>query len=270
MVLPYLEQTSIYNAINFSMGCDDNSTTLPYLTNSTAINSNIKTFVCPSDPQAGTADRNGTTNTNNYYGCVGTTMYWSSISNTNVVTVNLSSTGLFTFQQCYGLNTCTDGSSNTIAFAEACVGSSTLVIGQRLSGIVNVSALTPYETIDGSVNQGTTYAVPALQACQTAWATQSGTVDTYHGDDWANGCMSKTLFNTIGTPNYNKNSFTHCSRIASGNLSDISNASSFHPGGVNVTLGDGSVRFIKNTVNPVTWYALGTKGGGEITSSDQY
>jgi prepilin-type N-terminal cleavage/methylation domain-containing protein/prepilin-type processing-associated H-X9-DG protein len=40
-------------------------------------------------------------------------------------------------------------------------------------------------------------------------------------------------------------------------------ARSFHTGGVNAALADGSVRFFANTVNPVAWTALGTRGGGE-------
>jgi prepilin-type processing-associated H-X9-DG protein len=43
-----------------------------------------------------------------------------------------------------------------------------------------------------------------------------------------------------------------------------------HPGGVNVTMGDGSVRFIKNTVNPYTWWALQTIKSGEVVSADAY
>jgi len=43
-----------------------------------------------------------------------------------------------------------------------------------------------------------------------------------------------------------------------------------HPGGVNVTFGDGSVHFIKATVAPQTWWALGTRAGGEVLSADQY
>jgi hypothetical protein len=39
---------------------------------------------------------------------------------------------------------------------------------------------------------------------------------------------------------------------------------------VNVTIGDGSVRFIKSTVNYLTWYALATQSGGEVVSSDSY
>jgi len=48
------------------------------------------------------------------------------------------------------------------------------------------------------------------------------------------------------------------------------NPSSNHPGGVNVGLMDGSVRFIKNTVALPTWWALGTRNGGEVISADAY
>ena len=45
---------------------------------------------------------------------------------------------------------------------------------------------------------------------------------------------------------------------------------SYHPGGVNTLFGDGSVRYIKSTVNANTWHALGTIGGGEVVSADSY
>ena len=45
-------------------------------------------------------------------------------------------------------------------------------------------------------------------------------------------------------------------------------ASSRHPGGVNVLFMDGSVKFIKNSINYNTWYAVGTHNGGEVISAD--
>ncbi|WP_152051487.1 DUF1559 domain-containing protein [Tautonia marina] len=45
---------------------------------------------------------------------------------------------------------------------------------------------------------------------------------------------------------------------------------SFHPGGVNMTFGDGSVRFIKDTINPYVWWSLQTIQGGEVISADQF
>jgi len=47
-------------------------------------------------------------------------------------------------------------------------------------------------------------------------------------------------------------------------------ARSLHPGGVNVALADGSVRFVKNTVNVNVWRAVGTRNGGEVVSADAY
>jgi prepilin-type processing-associated H-X9-DG protein len=43
-----------------------------------------------------------------------------------------------------------------------------------------------------------------------------------------------------------------------------------HPGGINVCFGDGSVRFIKNSINRTIWWSLGTKANGEVISADSY
>jgi prepilin-type processing-associated H-X9-DG protein len=45
---------------------------------------------------------------------------------------------------------------------------------------------------------------------------------------------------------------------------------SYHPGGINTLLGDGSVRFVKSTIDGNTWCALGTVGGGKVISADKY
>ena len=45
---------------------------------------------------------------------------------------------------------------------------------------------------------------------------------------------------------------------------------SLHPGGINALFGDGSVRFIKDSVNVVTLRNLVTPNGGEVISADQY
>ena len=275
-ILPFIEQTAVYNSINFNLGCEDDNTTLAYKVNQTGTNSNIKTFVCPSDLNAGKPDHNSTSNTNNYYACVGTSMYFSQIgtnapfASLNVKNINMPSTGLFTFQQSYSLATCIDGSSNTIAFAEAVVGNQSQILGQKLTGVQSVAAIQPFEALDGSINQGAN-AKAALQICQQVWQTKTGgTVDDQRGENWAHGCMAMTLFNTLAPPNIYNDSFTNCSRIGSTARSDLSNSDSYHSGGVNVGMADGSVKFIKDSVNVLTWYALGTRAGGEVISSDSY
>jgi len=46
--------------------------------------------------------------------------------------------------------------------------------------------------------------------------------------------------------------------------------SSLHPGGVNLLMGDGAVRFVKSTVSVSTWRAIGTRAGGEVVSADSF
>jgi prepilin-type processing-associated H-X9-DG protein len=43
-----------------------------------------------------------------------------------------------------------------------------------------------------------------------------------------------------------------------------------HPGGCNVLMGDGSVRFAADRINQATWMALSTIAGGEVISADQF
>jgi prepilin-type N-terminal cleavage/methylation domain-containing protein/prepilin-type processing-associated H-X9-DG protein len=45
---------------------------------------------------------------------------------------------------------------------------------------------------------------------------------------------------------------------------------SLHPGGANFAFADGSVRFLKNSINLITYCALGSRNGGEVVSSDAY
>ena len=47
-------------------------------------------------------------------------------------------------------------------------------------------------------------------------------------------------------------------------------ASSLHPGGANFAFCDGSVKFLKDSINPPTLWALGSINQGEIISADSY
>ncbi len=50
----------------------------------------------------------------------------------------------------------------------------------------------------------------------------------------------------------------------------IASFGSAHPGGANFLMGDGSVRFIKQTIAPAVYSGLGTRAGGEVISADSY
>ncbi len=273
-MLPFIEQTQVYNAINFNWGCEDSTTVLCYLINQTGTNAQIKAFICPSDPRAGKPDHNDTTNTTNYYACVGTTMTWGLLgnqapwANLNVLSINMPSNGLFTWQASYGINSCTDGTSNTIAFAEAAVGSQNLSPRGRLIGLQGVGISLSDMVFDAASNPNAVARV--IQQCSTAWnSTGTGYIDLQRGENWAHGSMAMAMFNTVVTPNAYNDTWTHCGLNAS-SRAVLSNADGYHPGGVNTTMADGSVKFIKDTVNQRTWWALGTRAGGEVISSDSY
>jgi prepilin-type processing-associated H-X9-DG protein len=52
--------------------------------------------------------------------------------------------------------------------------------------------------------------------------------------------------------------------------SNFVNANSNHPGGANFLFTDGSVKFVKDSINMQTYWALGTRNGSEVISSDSY
>ena len=98
---------------------------------------------------------------------------------------------------------------------------------------------------------------------------------------WAMGSTGFTMFNTIVPPNSKQYPWNECSFIGSGsggvpswpnaaNGMNFANASSNHAGGANVMFGDGSVKFIKDSINMNVWWGLGTRNGGEVISADAY
>ena len=110
-----------------------------------------------------------------------------------------------------------------------------------------------------------------LNACNTAFASRAG-INNLRGIFWEVGSLGMTMFNTIVPPNSTTYRWGDC-RFTSGgypNDATFANTSSNHPGGVNVLMADGSVKFVKNSINQGTWWALGTRGDGEIISADSY
>ena len=135
-ILPYIEQTAIYNAINFNWDVD-------YIGNLTSFNTQMKIYLCPSDINAyGAQSGNGfaTTASNCYFGCIGTTtniLGGGTTANPN--NSNVPTTGLFAWQQTKTIAAVIDGTSNTIAFVESTVASTFANPRQRLIGLTGVT-----------------------------------------------------------------------------------------------------------------------------------
>ena len=271
----YVEAGAIYNAINFSF--DPNSTG----PNLTAYQSKIASFLCPSDGNTGTLKRNicsyvGNMGTTTLYqqGTTASPPYANNI-NGNPASQPFAGTGLFFYATSYGLNATIDGSSNTIAYSETLLGNDIAGTYYRGNSVVNVSTGDPSAVLSDArtnVTAVTAAALACAQALKTKAATGSGEVFGSTGSQWISGVMAYNLFNTIVPPNNNQYAFGGCKFRGSGVLEgvNIMNAQSNHPGGVNACFADGSVKFLKNTINQVTYMGLGTRAGGEVISSDAY
>jgi prepilin-type N-terminal cleavage/methylation domain-containing protein/prepilin-type processing-associated H-X9-DG protein len=282
LLLPYVEQGPLYNAANFNWNCCYVSAQSD-ATNSTIYNTRIASFLCPSDGIAGQQ------NINSYHGCIGTsTIQYPSDGNT---------TGIFRVYN--SVNSCasvtlaavTDGTSNTIAFGEGLVGDygkNDNYRGNGMSGVPDpTGGLVPNSMPGNNAESNPTAVLQALNSCNTFWRSSALAscvgyppcdgvgLKQYDGQLWALGERGYTLFNAIVPPNSKQYPWRSCRFGAScpscaPEGSSFINSSSYHPGGCNFAFADGSVRFIKDSVNMLTYESLGTRAGGEVISSDSY
>jgi hypothetical protein len=122
----------------------------------------------------------------------------------------------------------------------------------------NVTSPLPYYNMCRAVNRATA-------KLQTGQGYDSGPYQI--GGAWHNGYAPQTGYTHVMPPNT-------WSCVANGgggaNNQGAHTASSRHPGGVLVLFGDGSTRFIKDSIAKETWWALGTKANGEVVSADAY
>jgi prepilin-type N-terminal cleavage/methylation domain-containing protein/prepilin-type processing-associated H-X9-DG protein len=306
LILSYMEQSQIYSAINFSFSC---MWSYGAYANATAVQTVVNTFLCPSDnnvdkggpPIQGVAGPGGwggnntfPPNINNYRGSIGTTTsIYNWPPNTGYACCNPNpfsigggppwahpaSTGMFAYYLSYGIVDCTDGTSNTILYSESLVGdpsgnpltTSYLRRNNGTSGVTSLGGGSPIQSVsDASSLSWQGVIIPAIQACSKQMAANIGTT-TDSGNRWAWGATGQSLFNTVVPPNYATWNGCRYNCTGCGEEDTVfSNATSNHPGGVNVLMSDGSARFMKNTVSPQTWLGLGTKANGEVIDSSTY
>ena len=290
MMLSQLEQSAMYAAINFSLG-NNAANSYGYYANSTVTGMRVATFLCPSDPNAGytsvirSADGRTDMLDLSYVGSAGTTTSSPNNSATTNPWATQGSTGIFWWFKAYGIQSVTDGTSNTIAFSEALVSNNggannlastayALYPGNSMTGIAGAggeAGCTTGAAQQYDANQNQVGVLAGLQACSTAWNAHQG-FSNCRGIFWEVGSLGMTMFNTIATPNSQLYPWGDCRCTGGGYPNDatFANATSLHPGGVNVMMADGSVRFVKNSISMNTWWALGTRANGEVVSSDSY
>src|SRR4029077_11378998 len=94
-------------------------------------------------------------------------------------------------------------------------------------------------------------------------SVQAGNSYTWKGDWWLADLFP---YSHTSTPNRKSCFYADVPGRPYSAITSVITASSRHPGGANVAFADGSVRFIKSSVNPLTWAAIGSVNGGEVVS----
>ncbi|WZP00866.1 DUF1559 domain-containing protein [Isosphaeraceae bacterium EP7] len=250
-LLPYIEQSPLYNAQNFNVHFTSAD-------NSTVTSTQISALSCPSDGAAAVPDKRSLGYNmyyTNYRGCAGTAYQVGRYSEPNCDPAYsakaAAADGMLYFYSNVKISGITDGTSNTMILGELAYGK-----------------------------------LPVDERWDWVW--------------WNSGNNADTLFNTLFPVNPQRKinqGYTNTGTLGANVSIAYHSASSFHPGGINAGFCDGSVRFIKDTINTMPydattglpigmapdsngilrvvppaqrgiWQAISTRNGGEIVSSD--
>jgi prepilin-type processing-associated H-X9-DG protein len=271
VTLPQLEQTPLYNALNFSIP-------MGYAGNQTAAFTQVATLLCPSESL--TAKPGSPMGTMNYaanFGGPSPIRQWTGILVPSPYPNDPFTTWVNGNNAYFGFASVTDGTSNTAMFSEKLIGllsdfdvkrNSIDAIRSEFTASVDL----PTSVIDtGNVQ----LALKFVQACSAIPGTQVDAIGASNGNGWS-WLYSWPEFSTSESYSHfmvpNSLSCTYPSDPFPGwgGVFAAVTASSNHPGGVNVGFADGSVRFVKNSVSVQTWWALGSRNLGEVISSDSY
>ncbi|HWE40249.1 MAG TPA: DUF1559 domain-containing protein [Isosphaeraceae bacterium] len=252
----YMEQANLANAINYSL-------TYSAKANTTVTFTVLNFLHCPSDPGpfydlpnlGATGD--GTTS---YGTCDGDWYVWS--VNWPAAAVGPKNKALFGPVYSRTIASVTDGLSNSMAVSEGTIGHlqsrhCSSAAGTDPPGFVS-SSMTQPAPGQASIAMLATL----ISSCANPPAPVGHT-------RWSNGGVYYSGFTTACPPNQPID-WDWVDENDGGPTWMSLSASSLHPGGINVLFADGSVKFIKNTIAPTTWSALGTIAGGEVVSADQY
>jgi prepilin-type N-terminal cleavage/methylation domain-containing protein/prepilin-type processing-associated H-X9-DG protein len=242
-LLAYAEQASVFNSMNVP-AFPASGVRYPNAEsseNGTALKLRLDLFLCPSDrtPRSYPGV--------NYPANLGAIPGWATDYRSGV------NGGPFSGFETRRATDITDGLSNTAAFSERLIGGENPGSYDRRRDLWYAGGLgvTPTEVV--------------VKVCA---GLQSPNPDAYtdSGSLWIMSVLGTTTYNHITPPNWNGPDCVL--NYASGSLIVVGDgtytARSNHYGGVNVLLLDGSVRFVKNSINMTTWRAISTRADGDV------
>ena len=224
-ILPQMEQSATYNAINFNI-----SMILP--DNNTAQYTRISAYLCPSDVAPDRVPVRDKTNSTTIYN-VGTANYLGVYGTGEIGEAAGLGNGTFFRNSRIGITQLTDGSSQTLA------------VGERSHNL-------SYATWTGRTIGGWLFTTASFE----------GGTNKFNPSPEESFCM------ILGPIEFqDANGLPRTPNFPAAHVEDYA---SRHPGGVNFLFGDGSVRFVKNSISPRVYGSLATRNGGEVVSADSY
>ena len=264
-MLPQLEQQPLYNAINFNVLFQD-----PTGASNTVAFTQVGMFLCPSE--------NIKTRPRSPWGCMNYMGNYGGPGCISRANGAIAPTGnpWYTNANCasFGTEGFTDGTSNTAMFSERLFGISgnpVLYPGNPTAkrAIFPVSMSMPPDAGNAAM------ALSFVQQCQALPSTTASSYSNLGGAFWI--CSMAYTTNNNAYTHFNTPNKLSCSSTGGG--AEDSNwggsqaaitATSNHSGGVNIGFADGSVKFMKDSVSIPTYWAVGSRNGGETISADAY
>jgi prepilin-type N-terminal cleavage/methylation domain-containing protein/prepilin-type processing-associated H-X9-DG protein len=249
-LLPFVEQSAAFNALNMSQVHNDAAGT-----NFTVRTMQINTLLCPSDGNVPV----GTTTAAGQTKQVANTNYPNNIGTFARINGNTYDGPAYEAGATLGptvtLATVSDGTSNTVVFSEWVKGK-------------NDTTSNGFQQVYRSSDASTSTTATLTQLSSDCQATSLTPVYGQKGGEWLDhNIPNGGGYSHVMTPNKKACYF---SDVSASKTYSMVGASSNHSGGVNTSFLDGSVRFIKESVNKNTWWALSTKAGGEVIDASSF
>lgn len=267
-ILPQLEQQPLYSAFNFNRDA-----AVP--ANYTVGFNQIASLLCPSDQvNLRVVEPWAMTSYHGNWGGPGVIRNWSGTIVPHHARTPQQWWGVDSNLGVFGFEGIVDGSSNTALFSEKLVGlapneTTTPDGAEGRRGIWTLGALNA-DTRDPAQADATLAQCRSVSGPSRSTAGGSYLVGAHYSLSypwhWSNNAYSH-----FNTPNG-----MSCVPASDGGGPEwggrtaLITATSNHPGGVNVCMADGSVKFAKDTINPRTWWAVGTRKNKDIVSGDAF
>jgi len=232
-ILPYMEDEALHGLVDFDqplmLGSGGSQTINPV--HLEVVKSIVPIYLCPSDGQEPLYDANSAR-------WAGTSYVVNAGTGTPNYAFTVKLDGLFWYLSDLRLAKIKDGMSRTMLMSECILGNNIETMASQRSDPRQYASFGGQGAIDDTI-------------CETCsrWAGN-------RGGSWIWGREFNTSFSTYYLPNYEG---WDCARSGAGWFA----AKSLHPGGLNVLLCDGSVRFVDENVDHMVWRAASTRDNGE-------